>query len=145
MRITHKQNESKYSYHLSNTDLKSAYSYKHLSVNVSYDISWSNHVNITVNKANKVLGLLKRSVGGKNREIISTLYKTLVRLIVKYACPVWSPHLIKDIVAIEKVQRRASRIALGHKPQDMLYEERCALLNWNTLEHRREYLSMVEC
>ena len=27
----------------------------------------------------------------------------------------------------------------------MPYEERCTLLNWNTLEHRREYLSLVEC
>ena len=68
-----------------------------------------------------------------------------MRPILEYASTVWSPHLVKNIVAIEKVQRRASRIALGQKPQDMPYEERCTLLNWNTLEHRREYLSLVEC
>ena len=68
-----------------------------------------------------------------------------MRPILEYASPVWSLHLVKDIVAIEKVQRRASRIAIGQKPQDMPYEERCTLLNWNTLEHRREYLSLVEC
>ena len=67
-----------------------------------------------------------------------------MRSILEYARPVWSPHMVKDIVAIEKVQRRASRIALGQKPQDMLYEERCALLNWNALEHRGDYLSLVE-
>ena len=38
----------------------------------------------------------------------------------------------------------ASRIAYGQKPKDMPYEERCALLHWNTLKHRREYLSTVE-
>ncbi|RMX52105.1 hypothetical protein pdam_00024115 [Pocillopora damicornis] len=27
----------------------------------------------------------------------------------------------------------------------MSYEERCILLNWNTLQHRRAYLSVVEC
>ena len=27
----------------------------------------------------------------------------------------------------------------------MSHEERCILLNWNTLQHRREYLSVVEC
>ena len=99
-------------------ELKSAYSYKDLAVNVSYDLYWSNQVNITVNKANKGLGLLKRSVGGKNREIFSMLYKSQMRPILECACPVWSPHLVKDIVAIEKVQRRASRIALGQKPQN---------------------------
>ena len=78
-----------------------------------------------VNKAKKVLGLLKRTVGSKNKEIFSMLYKSLVRPILEFACPVWLPHLVKDILAIEKVQRRASRIALGQKPHEMPYEERC--------------------
>ena len=102
-------------------------------------------MDVIVNKANKVLGLLKRTVGSKNKEIFSMLYKSLVRPILEYACPVWSPHLVKDILAIEKVQRRASRIARGQKPREMPYEERCKLLNWNSLQHRREYLSLVEC
>ena len=44
-----------------------------------------------------------------------------------------------------KVQQRASRIALGQKLRKMSYEEQCILLNWNTLQNRREYLSVVEC
>ena len=27
----------------------------------------------------------------------------------------------------------------------MPYEERCKMLNWNSLVHRREYLSLIEC
>ena len=99
-----------------------------------------------VNKANEVVGLLKRTVVSKNREIFSMLYKSLARPVLEYACPVWSPYLLKDKLAIEKVQRRASRIALGQKLREMSYEERCILLNWNTLQPRREYLSVrVEC
>ena len=82
---------------------------------MSRDLSWSNHVDVPVNKANKVLGLLKRTVGSKNREIFSVLYTSLVRPILEYASPVWSPFLVKDKLAIESVQRRASRIALGQK------------------------------
>ena len=145
MRITHKQDKSKHPYHLSNTELKSVNSCKDLGVHMSRDLSWSNHVNATVNKANKVVGLLKRTVGSKNREIFSMLYKSLVRPILEYACPVWSPYLIKDKLEIEKVQRRASRIALGQKLREMSYEERCILLHWNTLQHRSKYLSVVEC
>ena len=145
MRITHKQDKSTHPYYLSNTELRFVDSYKDLGVNMSRDLYWSNHVDVTVNKANKVLGLLKRTVGSKNKEIFSMLYKSLVRPILEYACPVWSPHLVKDILAIEKVQRRASRIALGQKPREMPYEERCKLLNWKSLQHRREYLSLVEC
>ena len=84
-------------------------------------------------------------VGSKSKEIFSMLYKSLVRPILEYACPVWSPYLVKDKLAIEKVQRRASRIALGQKLLEMSYEERCILLNWNTVQHQREYLSVVEC
>ena len=109
------------------------------------DLKWSKHVEHIVHKANKVLGLLKRTVGGKNKDIFSNLYKTLVRPILEYACPVWSPHLAKDIHEIDKVQRRASRIALNQRRQEMAYEERCKLLKWNSLVRRREFLSLVEC
>ena len=109
------------------------------------DLKWSKHVEQIVHKANRVLGLLKRTVGGKNKDIFSNLYKTLVRPILEYACPVWSPHLAKDIHEIEKIQRRPSRIALNQRRQEMAYEERCEILKWNSLEQRRDFLSLVEC
>ena len=87
------------------------------------------HFEDIVHKANKVLGLLKRTVGGKIKDIFSSLYETLLRPILEYACSVWSPHLARDIHEIEKVQRRASRIALHQRRQEMAYEERCKILN----------------
>ena len=77
-----------------NAELKLVDSCKDLGVYVSRDLSWSNHVDASVNKANKVVGLLKRTVGSKNREIFSMLYKSFVRPISEYACPVWSPYLV---------------------------------------------------
>ena len=49
------------------------------------------------------------------------------------------------IQALEAVQRRASRLALKQRRGEMPYEDRCELLKWNTLEKRREFLSLVEC
>jgi hypothetical protein len=49
----------------------------------------------------------------------------------------WDPHLVKDIKMVEAVQRRASRIALGQRRQEMAYEERYNILNWSSLERRR--------
>ena len=60
-----------------------------LRVIMASDLKWSKHVEEIVHKANKVLGLLKRTVGGKNKDIFSILYKTLVRPILEYACSVW--------------------------------------------------------
>ena len=123
-------------YNISGTVLRNVSNYKDLGVIMASDLKWSKHVEQIVHKANRVLGLLKRTVGGKNKDIFSILYKTLVRPILEYACPVWSPHLAKDIHEIEKVQRRASRIALDQRRQEMAYEERCKIL---------KILSLVEC
>ena len=98
----------------------------------------------TVNKANILLGTIKWSIRTNNRDVFSQLYRSLVRPILEYAAPVWSPYLIKDIVALEKVQRRASRLALRQKCGEMSYEHRCSLLKWQT-EKRREFLSLVQC
>ena len=76
-----------------------------------------------VNKGNIVVGLLKGTVGSKTREIFSMLYKSLVRPILEYGCLVWSPCLVNGKLALENVQRRASRLTLGQKLRKMSYEE----------------------
>ena len=48
-------------------------------------------------------------------------------------------------MVLEKVQRRASRLALRQKRGEMGHEYRCSLLKWQTLEKRREFLSLVQC
>ena len=67
-----------------------------------------------MNKANKVLGSMKRSVGIGNSNVFSTLYESLVRLILEYETPVSCSLPVKDTSALENVQRRASRLALNY-------------------------------
>ena len=69
---------------------------------VSSDLSWSKQVNVTVNKANKLLGLVHRTVDSSNPGAFSTLYKSLVRPVLEYAAPVWNPYLVKDVLAVRK-------------------------------------------
>ena len=84
-------------------------------------------------------------MGPKNPQLFSKLYKSLVRPILEYCSPVWCPHLKKDLNTLEKVQRRASKCALGNIGQDMPYEERLKLLKWPSLEQRRLFSSLIEC
>ena len=102
----------------------------------NYDLSWGKHVSYVVNKANKVLGVIKRSLGNDNLYAFSCFFKSLVRPILEYVT-------LPPSGALEKVQRRASRLALKQKRGEMSYEDRCRLLNWQTLEKRRELLSLV--
>ena len=71
--------------------------------------------------------------------------KAKIRPILEYAVRVWCPYLVKDIHALENVQRRASRLALNQRKGYMSYEDRCKLLKWPTLSDRRTYLSLIEC
>ena len=76
--------------------------------------------------------------------MFSKLYKSLVRPILEYCSPVWCPYLKKDSTILEKVQRRASKYALGNIGRDMSYEERLKFLNWPTLYQRRLFSSLTE-
>ena len=144
LRITHKRDFSLPTY-LLGTSLKSVKHVKDLGIMVSSDLSWSEQVNVNVNEANKLLGLVHRTVGSSNPSAFSMLYKSLMRPVLEYAAPEWNPYLVQDVLALERVQRRASRLALGQKRAEMDYEDRLGMLKWPTLETRRLFLSLVEC
>ena len=86
MRITHWK-DTRPSYFLGK-ELKCVNGVKDLGVHFTRDLSWSEHVGVTINKAKKVLGIIKRTVGTRNQYVFSTLYKTLVRPITEYVAPV---------------------------------------------------------
>ena len=69
MRITHDKDKSTTRYQVSGTELRNGSNYKDLGVIMANDLTWTKHVNETVHKANNDLGLLKRTVGSKNKDI----------------------------------------------------------------------------
>ena len=97
-----------------------------------------NYINF---KANRVLGLIRRTFGSKDPVPIKTAFIALVRPILEYACPVWNPYLVKHIHSIESIQRRATRLICGSHNS---YTERLTELNWSTLELTRKYLCLVQ-
>ena len=59
--------------------------------------------------------------------IIIMLYKALVRPHVEYANSVWSPYKKGDIEAIEKIQKRATKLVISIRK--LPYKERLQHLN----------------
>ena len=104
-------------------------------------MNWCEHVTKIVTKAGKrlyMLRLLKRA--NADTKMLSTVYTTVIRPVLEYACQVWhfniSGYLSDDI---ERVQRRALRIILPK----LSYTEARELINIPLLKDRREFMQTI--
>ena len=64
-----------------------------------------------------------------------TGYTTLVRPLLEYRAPVWSPHLVTQILAVEIVQHRAARFVKGNFQWTDSVTEMLRSQHWDTLGH----------
>ena len=93
MCMSKKNDYSSPQYQLCGNQLKAVSEVKDLGIYITSNLSWSMQANKCANKANSVLRFIRRTVGPKNPQLFSKLYKILVSLILEYCSPVWCPHL----------------------------------------------------
>lgn len=116
-----------------------------LGVLVDSKVTFIDHYNTIINKANKMLGFIKRfSYNFHDPYTIKTLYISYVRSILEYCCIVWSPFSDNHVSRIESVQKQFLLFALrklGWRCGQPLppYEARCKLLDIQTLKERRKF------
>ena len=101
---------SKFEYNLGGSILKSSKKERDLGIIVDDGLKFSEQCNVATRNANIILGMIKRSITNKNKNVILRLYKTLVRPHLEYCVQAWRPFLKGDIANLENVQRRASKM-----------------------------------
>ena len=98
-------------------------------------LTFEEHINHIVKKANRLTGLMWCSFSYVDKKVFVTLYKSMIRPHLEYAASIWSPHTWKQAEEIEKIQRWATkRVAVL---RDLPYEERLKALKLPTLIYRR--------
>ena len=117
---------------------------KDLGVIITSTLSWDSHIHTITAKANKLLGLLKRTcpllTGVSVRR---SLYLSLVKSQLCYATQVWSPAYVTLNAKVEQVQRRASRWILRTRKDESSYKERLILLDLLPLSLDRELKDLI--
>ena len=83
---------------------------KDLGVIFDSNMKFGEHINSKVTKANQTLGLIFRTFTYMDKEMFLNLFKSLIRPHLEYATVVWSPVYKKDMIQIENIQRRATRL-----------------------------------
>ena len=70
------------------------------------NVSTEKDLGVIIDKGNQIAGLIRKTMTFMDPSMFLMLFKALVCLHLEYAVALWIPHLMKRIVAIEKVQRR---------------------------------------
>lgn len=116
---TGKNQNTNFEYTQCNTGLENVEKETAIAVTMNSKLNFEQHMSKKTNKANIIMGLIRRTLICLDEEILLLLYKALVRL--ECVNTIWNPYKIKDIRAIQNVQRRATKAIPPLR--NMWYEE----------------------
>lgn len=129
-------------YQLQDTEILRVTSEKDIGVIVDEKLKFDEHLLDKVNKANTMMGIIRRTFQFLDTRTFTLLYKSMVRSHFDYASTVWQPYSKGLIEKMESVQRRATRQLPGMK--DLSYPQRLRKIGLPTLRYRMLRADMVE-
>ena len=108
---------------------------KDLGETFSAGMKVSEQCGIAASKGNQILGLIRRTIMYKEKQLIVPLYKAIVRPHLEYCIQAWRPYRKKDMDKLERIQRRATKMI--PELRDLSYKSRLLQCGLTTLETRR--------
>ena len=122
-------------YNIEGVELNFLDKIKDLGVTFQSSLTFVDHIYEIIKKCFSLLGIISRNFKDLTKDSFILIYKALVRSRLEYAVSVWSPWKKKDIEAIERVQKRATKMVKACK--GLKYEDRLRILKLPCLKYRR--------
>ena len=110
---------------------------KDLGIMFSPNLSWSTHVASIVGSAKKKAGWVLSSFRDRTKTTMLTLYKSLIRSLLEYGCPLWNGLNLTELRSIEAIQRSFTS-KINCPPHVINYWDRLVYLHLMSLQRRRE-------
>ena len=132
---------SAFSFHMSGELLESSPVERDLGVQVDTLLKFREQAAAAIAKATRVLAVIRRSFAQIDEVTLPLLFKSLVRPHLEYGNLVWGPFNRADQKAVERVQRRATRLMSSIRHLE--YPTRLRLLRLPSLYYRRRRGAMI--
>ena len=108
---------------------------KYLVATFSADMKVSEQRGIAASKGKQILGLIRRTITYKEKQLIVPLYKAIVRPHLECCIQAWRSYRKKDTDKLGRIQRRTTKMI--PELRDLSYESRLLQCGLTTLETRR--------
>ena len=109
---------------------------KDLGVLMCSDATFSEQINMVALSANQKCGWVLRTFQSRERNLMITLWKALIRPVLDYCCQLWSPTQTGKIYTLEKVQMSFFKKIDGMRVLN--YWQQLKTLGMYSLQRRRE-------
>ena len=113
-----------------------------LGIQITSDLKWHDQVTAAASKANRALGILKRTFSYMDVDLTKKLYCCYVRPHLEFASSVWNPSLKGEIDKLEQIQNRATRIPFQVK--GIRSKERLKIFGLQSLYDRRRRGDLIQ-
>ena len=123
-------------YQMAEVELGAVKKEKDLGVFIDDTLKFHEQTAAAAGRANRILGLIKRTFVALDATTLPLLFKAMVRPHLEYANSVWGPTSRADQDAVERVQRRATKLvrSLRH----LSYQDRLKSLKLPSIYYRRQ-------